>query len=209
VVTVAVLGHHGMLGRVVARRFAEKGARIMTTDQRHTLALVAWARHADLIVNCAYEPDSWETNAVLPVLLARAGHLIQPSTDAINEDSDYAAEKRMAETANAVVIRCSIVGSKPPPPVAFTNWTWNGITPLTWADVAWEARERPVDVIVPGTAPISRQALYETVADVYGYRRPEAQEAPTAVDRALEVTWPTPPIREQLLRLRDWERMAL
>lgn len=205
---VAVLGHHGMLGRVVARRFAEKGARIMVTDLRHTLALVAWARHADLIVNCAYEPGDWETNAVLPVLLGRAGRLIQPSSDAVNEDTPYGAEKRMAETAHGVIIRCSVVGSKPPPPYGYTNWTWNGITTLTWANIAWIHRDGTPDTIVPGTEPISRFDLYRTAASVFGYQKPRPKKAKEAVDRVLKVTWPTHPIREQLEELRDWERLG-
>lgn len=207
-VTVAVVGHRGMLGRVVARRFAEKGARVLTTDERQTLALVAWARHADLIVNCAYEPDSWETNAVLPILLARAGRLIQPSTDAINEDTPYAAEKRMAESAHAVIIRCSVVGSKPPPEVGYTNWTWNGITTLTWANIAWLHRDGLPELVTPGTEPITRYELYQAVAAVYGYQKPAPEAASEARDRTLAVTWPMHPIREQLEELRDWERLA-
>jgi nucleoside-diphosphate-sugar epimerase len=207
-VTVAVLGHHGMLGRVVTRRFAEKGARVITTEMRHTLALVAWARHADLIVNCAYEPGDWETNAVLPVLLGRAGRLIQPSSDAVNEDTPLGAEKRMAETARGVVIRCSIIGSKPPPPVGYTNWTWNGITTLAWANVAWMLRESEPETVVPGTEPITRYDLYRTVAAVYGYQAPKARKTKQPVDRALDVTMPMHPIREQLEELRDWERLG-
>ena len=99
VTRVAVLGHRGMLGSVVARYFAEQGAEVCTTDLRYmgSDAVPEWAAQHDIVVNCVRSSDNDPVvNGFLPIHLAafaredfagRRPLVIQPSTDAIDEDT--------------------------------------------------------------------------------------------------------------------------
>jgi dTDP-4-dehydrorhamnose reductase len=101
---VLVLGHRGLLGTVVARRLAELGHDVITTELRVVgdEQVAAFASsvinlNADVIVNCIAalptrpRPESvsaFTVNAILPLRLAlecgRAGTaMVQPSTDGV------------------------------------------------------------------------------------------------------------------------------
>ena len=205
-VRVAVVGHRGTLGKVVARRWAERGAAIATTDLRYQAKaddpLVTWAAEADLVVNCAR--GSFLVDALLPLHLGERSRLIQPSTDALQEDTPYALAKRIAERARALIIRTSLIGSDPPPPVGYTTWTWNGITTLAWADFAWAHREE-TGVLTPASDAISRYDLYCAVAETFGHAPPQPL-ATARRDRLLPPTHHLGPIQVQLLELREWSR---
>jgi len=145
-------------------------------------------------------------------------------------DDPYGFSKRLGEMIagrpNVTVLRVSIIGpdarpttrgllawflSSPPTVQGYTNWRWNGITTLEWADVALEViarrhRGEPLaPVLQPATTPISKYELLTTFREVYRTTReivPVA--APTAIDRTLVPTEARPPIEEQLIRLREW-----
>ena len=145
-------------------------------------------------------------------------------------DDPYGFSKRLGEMIagrpNVTVLRVSIIGpdyrpnsrgllawflSSSTTAEGYTNWRWNGITTLEWADVALEVIERRhrgeplAPVLQPATTPISKYELLVTFREVYGSRREIVPiAAPIAVDRTLVPTEPRAPIAEQLIRLREW-----
>jgi hypothetical protein len=188
-VTYHVLGHRGMLGSVVTRRWAEHGAE--------------WAPipTADHIVNCV-SPDSWTVLDMLP-----KARVIQPSTDAINEDTPYATTKREVESIvvnnGGLVIRSGLVDPRKHHPLAYANWFVNPLTPLEWADLAWELRDRS-GLYVDGRESMNRWRLGVTVAEVFGLERPHAAMATTSRIRILPSCRDWPPLAEALAAWRDW-----
>jgi hypothetical protein len=184
--TVAVIGERGMLGSVVRRRWRELGAEIVTAN-------------ADYIVNCI-RPD----DLLFSQRLAEASQLIQPSTDAIAEDTDYAVGKRILEQIPGVVtIRCGLVDVERQPVAAHRNWSCNPLTPLEWADLAWDLRDRP-GVHVAGREPVSRHL----VASLVGYLWEMPQPVPDWADAPLSRVQPQdqewPPLAEALMEYRAW-----
>ena len=174
---VTVLGSRGMLGSVVARRWAELG------DSSH-------------VINCI-RPD----NILLTFWLAENMRLIQPSSDAIAEDSDYALGKRIIERAPAVIIRSGIVDITRLPAVAFTNWWSNPLTPLEWADLAWKYRDQP-GVHIEGREAVTRYQIGMLVAEVWGLPEPTAVEGPYLSRVQPGTDWA--PLREGLIAYREW-----
>lgn len=175
-----VLGHRGYLGKVVERRWHEMG----------------WT--GDYVVVCL-TPDNLP---LLRRLAARPG-VIVPSTDAIAEDGEYAAAKREVEDiAGLVVIRAGIVDTRKRHRDGYLNWYANPLTPLEWADLAWEKRDQP-GVHVAGGEVITRWGIGSNVADIFGGPQPVRRVHPGDLDRA------QPPDRERSLRtalydFRDW-----
>ena len=198
--TVAVLGHRGMLGSVVARRWAEQGAIVETTDLRYP-DLVLWADGHDYIVNCLRMDD--------PLLMAEAAAVlsgpvtIQPSSDAVNETTPYAQAKRITEALPGVIIRAGIVDIRRQPAVAYTDWLCNPLTPLEWADAAWNLKHEPWCYHI-GRESLTRYEVVATVAEVFGTEPPLASVGPEPLDRLVEPSWPYPPLREALIAYRDW-----
>jgi len=97
---VFVLGHKGMLGKVVAQHLAERGHKVLTTTARFSAAETSLVQEvassdADVVVNCAAVLSSrgcplsamFETNALLPQLLGMAlgpsRLLVHASTDGV------------------------------------------------------------------------------------------------------------------------------
>lgn len=146
-------------------------------------------------------------------------------------DDAYGFSKRLGEMIsdrpNVTVVRVSIIGPDYRPhtrgllawflehpldtPVpGYTNWHWNGITTLEWADIVLEVIDRrrhgglPA-VIQPGTQAVSKYELLLEFRDAYGTSHEIAPvAAPTAIDRTLVPTERRAPIDEQLTRLREW-----
>lgn len=175
---VTVLGHHGMLGSVVARRWSELG-------------------DSDHVINCI-RPDDL-------LLSYRLSRLIQPSTDAIAEDTDYAATKRQLERiAGAVTIRSGLVDITRQPTIAYRNWLCNPLTPLEWADLAWQHRDEP-GVHVEGRETVSRYDVATLVAELWGRPMPIPAQAPEPLSR-VQPGGRWPPLRDALIAYRDWLR---
>ena len=189
-VTATVLGHRGMLGSVVRRRWAELGAEIVNAS---------WGEY---VVNCI-RPD----DLLLSEQLAETGRLIQPSTDAIREDTDYARGKRILERLpGAVVIRAGIVDVTRPLSVAYRNWRCNPLTPLEWADFAWSVRDRP-GLHTAGREGLSRYQVADTVARLWDQPMPIPSWAEVPLVRIVDnETSPWPPLAEALEEYRDWLR---
>lgn len=186
-IAAAVLGHRGMLGSVVARRWRELGADIVTPAD------------AEYVVNCI-RPD----DLLLSERLAESSRLIQPSTDAIGEDSDYAVGKRILERLPAVTIRAGIVDVRHAYPVAYRDWRCNPITPLEWADLAWDLRDRP-GVHVAGREPMSRYAALSIAASAFGLPQPAAAYSDSPRDRVMADearSWPR--LEDALAEYREW-----
>jgi dTDP-4-dehydrorhamnose reductase len=144
----------------------------------------------------------------------------------------YGFSKRLGETiagrTNVTVLRVSIVGPDYSPErrgllswflsqpttgdvPGYTNWHWNGVTTLEWADLALEVVERRkhgeslAPVLQPVTSPISKYELLLKFRDAYGTpHKVVPVTAPTAIDRTLVPTEARAPIEQQLTRLRDW-----
>jgi dTDP-4-dehydrorhamnose reductase len=259
---VFVLGHTGMLGHVVARRVAERGHEVVTSNERYGGAprdpLIEAVRGSGCpaVFNCLGStkrreqdlPELYRANAQLPAHLAarvRANqHIVHPSTDCVFDgqrghyavddeptaDDPYGFSKRLGEMIagrpNVTVLRVSIIGpddrakargllawflTSPTTVNGYTNWRWNGITTLEWADVALDVIERRrrgeplAPVLQPATQPISKYELLLKFRDAYRTKHeitPVA--APAAIDRTLVPTEPRPPIEQQLTRLRAW-----
>lgn len=189
-VTAAILGHRGMLGSVVARRWAELGAEIVTEAT------------ADYVVNCI-RPD----DLILSERLAETARLIQPSTDAIAEDSDYARGKRILERIpGTVTIRAGLVDITRQPDRAYRNWSCNPLTPLEWADLAWSVRDRPT-VHSVGREPVSRHYVASLVADIFDRPQPVADWAEVPLSRVLDNYWTEwPPLADALTEYAAWLR---
>lgn len=177
---VTVYGPNGYLGSVVVRRWAELGL----ADEPY-------------VINCV-RPDDLH----LSDLLASQGGLIQPSTDAIAEDSPYAAGKRYIEQLpDTVVVRSGIVDIRNQPAIAYRNWLCNPLTPLEWADYAASVRTEP-GVHAIGREPLTRFAVARTVADVFDMPPPTAVDG-EPLDR-LQPVGDFPPLRDALIEFREW-----
>jgi len=178
---VTVLGHRGYLGAVVERRWRELG----TTG--------------DYVV-CCLAPDD------LPLLsrLSRAPGLVVPSTDAIAENTPYAATKRLVECLpSTVIIRAGIVDIRKRHPVAWRDWYSNPLTPLEWADLAWERRDSP-GVHIAGREAHSRADIARLVAQTFGGDPPRAARSGVPVDRVQQPDGDRVPLAEALADYRDW-----
>jgi hypothetical protein len=129
-----------------------------------------------------------------------------PSTDAIGEDTEYAMHKRIAEQADAIVLRSGIVDITRQPTIAYPEWMLNPLTPLEWAREAffevgglgWGRG----GIRALGGDPIDRYSLAVMVADIFGGEPPALGHAP-AKSRVLKVTHHRY-IRDALLEYRAW-----
>lgn len=185
-VTAAILGHRGMLGSVVARRWAELGAEIGTIAD------------AEYVVNCI-RPD----DLIVSERLCETSRLIQPSTDAIAEPSDYAIGKRLLERLPAVTIRSGIVDVSRLPPIAYRNWTCNPLTPLEWADLAWDLRDRP-GVHIAGREIVTRWFIGAIAAAIWDLPSPAPAYADEPLDRAQPDARSWPDLASALAEYRAW-----
>jgi hypothetical protein len=186
---VTILGHRGYLGAIVERRWRELG-------------------DSDHVVNCIF-PD----NIALCRRLGAGTILV--SSDAIADGSQYGDAKRDIEAiAGAVVVRSGIVDVRKRHVVAYDNWYCNPLTPLEWADLAYEKRDQP-GVHVAGREVLSRWEVAAAVRSVFGGE----PARPTLHEMTLDRTQPRdrerPPLRDALLQFREWlaqgaerERMA-
>lgn len=188
-VTFHVLGAGGLLGSVVARRWRELGAE--WSD-------ICTAEH---IINCVY-PDSYALLEALP-----KPRVIQPSTDAIDEDTTYAATKReverMVSVEGGLVLRSGLVDPRRQPDVAYANWLVNPLTPLEWADLAWELRAFS-GVHPDGRETLSKYSVAVAVADAFDLARPAAAMAPTTRYRLQRPSREWPLIADAIAAWRDW-----
>jgi hypothetical protein len=198
---VAVLGHRGMLGSVVAQFLEQQGHEVLTFEERFPGGLVAAIRDAKpkWVINCI--KGGWAENAELPKALDRF-RLIQPSTDAIGEDSEYARSKAAGEYG--MVVRAGLVDIYNQPKVAYPEWVANPITPLEWAKGASAdihlGMERGVHEV--GGYPIDRYSLAVMVADIFGGEPPILGHGEPK-SRVLKVTHHRY-IRDALLEYRAW-----
>ena len=180
---VAVLGHRGMLGRRVLEAFPDA----VTFDERYTgkqhdpLLEALKDVHPDWVINCIGalfdEPDLWSVNAILPHRLHHRWKLIQPSTDHVWDDSEYARSKHLGECGT--VIRCAIVDpdggmlarAREADTVGDVNREWNGITTKWWARIAGEViAGRYSGLVTPGSPTISHFDLLETARRTFGWQ---------------------------------------
>lgn len=198
-----------MLGRRVMERFPDA----LTFTERYIgggddplLSALADAA-PDWIINCigTITPSAmWLVNAVLPRRLAARHRLIQPSTDHIHDDTDYAASKRIGEAGH--VIRCAIVDpeggllarAREGDTYGEVYREWNGITARAWASIA----ERIVDghlagLVIPGSPIISHYELQETARHLFGWSTRTIHSTFTRWT-APRPTLPMPSIAEQL-----------
>ena len=184
--TATVLGERGMLGSVVRRRWAELGAELTTSA------------NAEYVVNCI-RPD----NLLISDILAKTSRLIQPSTDAIAENSDYATGKRLLERLPAVTIRAGLVDITRQPQTAYRNWWCNPLTPLEWADLAWELRDSP-GVHVAGRETVSRHLVASLVAYLWDRPQPTPAYAEEPLNRVQPRDKDWPPLPDALTEYRKW-----
>jgi hypothetical protein len=208
VVKVAVLGHRGMLG---SRLVSVLPARyhVVTFSHRWPGGLLdaIEAARPDWIINAI--SGTWEEWATLPGdLHARfPGRLIQPSTDAIGEDTDYARAKAVGEVGEAV-IRCSIVDPaggllrqvyRSTTFHADTAPHWNGITALAWAGVADLVMSGQVSgLVIPGSPPTSIHTLATAAVRTFGWPTRVVPRETQGPDRVQVPTLEMPPIAHQL-----------
>ena len=179
---IAVLGHRGMLGRRVLEKFPDA----LTFDAPYTgaekdpLLTVLGQCEPDWVINCIGRTsgdDLWTVNATLPHRLAHRWRLIQPSTDHVWDDTEYARSKRLGEAGH--VIRCAIVDpdggmlarAREGDTVGELYREWNGITARAWAAVAADIIELGwTGTIIPGSPTVSHYELLETAREVFGWK---------------------------------------
>ena len=181
-VTIAVTGPSGMLGRRVMERFPDAVPVAFRSDGTldDPLLEALAAIDPDWVINCAgaidREPDLWAVNAVLPHRIAHRWRLIQPSTDHVWDDTEYARSKRLGEAGH--VIRCAIVDpdggmlarARAHDTYGEVHREWNGITAKAWADVAALVIEgRLTGTVIPGSPTISHHELLETARSIFGW----------------------------------------
>lgn len=187
--TFGVIGERGYLGSAVKRRWQELGATWDAIDPEY-------------VINCV-RPD----DLALTARLAETGNLICPSTDAIAEDTDYARGKRAVErTPGAVIIRAGIVDVRQDYPVAYRNWRCNPVTPLEWADLSWDLRDRP-GLHLAGREAVSRHLVASLVAYFWERAQPTPGWADIPLSRLVEDgerEWNT--LAEALAEYREWLR---
>lgn len=160
--------------------------------------------------------------------------LVQPSTDCVfdgkrgwysvddesNATDDYGLSKRLGEGCLAfpgvVVLRTSIIGPgergllgwflRQERADGWTDHIWNGITSLTWAELAGDAitgRIAP-GLHQPTSTTITKCDLLRLVGEVFDHRIEVRPVTTEPRDRSLVPTITTPPLREQLIALRKW-----
>ena len=192
-----------MLGSVVARYFREQGADVRTTDERGPLSLILWASSHDLTVNCI--PPASISLAMLPVLLCYNNYrVIQPSTDAINEQTPYAAAKRKGDHPDAVIIRAGLVDLRAQHEIAYTNWLCNPLTPLEWAQVAWTLRDAKPGVYEYGREPLDRYEVSRMVRQLWHLPPPKPARAPEPNNRVLKSRHNFPTLDVALQEYKAW-----
>lgn len=207
---VAVLGHRGMLGRRVIEQFPDA----LTFDERYTGELhdplldALDRANPDWVINCAGaidgEPDMWNVNAVLPHRLAHRYRLVQPSTDHVWDDSEYARSKRLGECGH--IIRCAIIDpdggvlarARERDTVGETRRQWNGITARWWARIARDIIEgRYTSTVIPGSPTVSHFDMLETARRTFGWKTVTLPSR-RAYWQATPPNVPLPSIEEQL-----------
>jgi hypothetical protein len=206
VVRVAVLGHKGMLGSRVVAALAPRHS-VVTFGHRWPESLLDAVEVArpDWVINCIR--GGWSENADLPHALAERfpGNLIQPSSDAVHEDTDYGRSKARGEAG--VVIRCSIVDpaggllAKVRDAGTFhaTQDGWNGVTTLAWAGIAEAVIRGDLSgLIVPGSPPVTIHRLALVACRLFGWTTDVVPVDATGLDRVLTPTLEMPPIGDQL-----------
>ncbi len=178
---VTVLGHRGYLGAVVERRWRELGV------------------GGDYVVNCLF-PDDID----LIGRLAGPG-VILVSSDAIAEDGTYAAGKRAVElyADEATVIRAGVVDIRKRHDVAYTTWLCNPLTPLEWADLAYEVRDKP-GLHVAGRGSLTRYDVASAVASVFGGPLPQPKAVYPGRTRCQVPDRPRPSLTDALVEFREW-----
>ena len=176
---VTVLGHRGYLGAVVARRWAELG------------------ETGDYVI-CTFD------DLDLIRRLARTGAgVIVPSTDAIAEDTPYAERKRAIEALEGItVIRSGIVDIRKQPRIGYLDWWCNPLTPLEWAELAFEKRDQP-GLHVAGREPYSRHHVAAIVASMWGGIDPVPMTG-QPLDRRQPQDRPRPPLSDAVRAFREW-----
>lgn len=176
---VTVIGARGMLGSVVLRRWRELG-------------------DSDHVIDC-HRSESPLADATRS--LAWKAHVV-PSTDAIREAGEYAGSKRLIEQWHrGAVIRAGIVDLRKS--YTHANWSLNPLTPLEWADLAWEVRDQP-GLHIDGREPITRYELGLLISEVFGAPRPERTWAEVPLSRVQIHGRERPPMRDALIAYRDW-----
>lgn len=216
-VRVAVLGHRGMLGRRIVASLPSR-FHVFTFAHRWPDGLLEAVEHA--------RPD-WVVNAIgggvpewadLPRELGRrfGPRVVQPSTDAIWEDTAYARAKAWAELGvletGGHVVRCAIVD-----PAggllravgtagtfhADTAPHWNGITALAWAGVAEQVMDgRLSGLVVPGAPPTSIHDLALAAVRIFDWPTRVVPRDTQGPDRVQRPTLVMPPIADQLAEYR-------
>lgn len=199
-----------MLGRRVMERFPDAGTVPFrfTGDLDDPLLSYLDKLRPDWVINCAgatdHESDMWKVNAMLPHRLARSYRLIQPSTDHIWDDTDYARSKRLGECGH--VIRCAIVDpeggmlarARKGDTLGEHGREWNGITARAWADIAADIIDgKLTGTVLPGSPTISHYELLETARRVFGW---QTRTTPGYLRKwmAGKPNLEMPPIEEQL-----------
>ena len=207
---VAVLGHRGMLGSRVVAALAPRH-HVITFEHRYVygdpglfLDAVA-AAHADWVINCISGPPVVLQD--LPHELAARFRLIQPSSDAVFEDTPYGRAKAKGEAGT--VIRCGLVDpaggllAKVRDAAIFQADTakhWNGVSALAWAGVAESVirGELTGPLIIPGSPPVSIHTLAVEACRAFGWRTEVEPRETLGPDRVLTPTLEMPPIADQL-----------
>lgn len=180
-VRLAVTGPRGMLGRRVMERFPEAvPIMLRSTGSLHDPMLDLLERiDPDWVINCAGavdgEADMWSVNAMLPHRIAHRWRLIQPSTDHVDDDTEYARSKRLGEAG--VVIRCAIVDpdggtlarARRQDTEGQRLREWNGITARAWAKVAEDLIGADDGVYVAGSPTMSHAEMLTAARLVMGW----------------------------------------
>lgn len=216
-VKVAVLGHRGTLG---SRLVSVLPARYHVITFAHRwpdglLEAVEVAR-PDWIINCiSGGVREWQW---LPAELAirfRA-RVIHPSTDAIDEVTEYAQAKALADAEvlqrDGTVIRCGIVDPAGGLLARIRNSSrfdadtaphWNGITALAWAGVAERVMDGDLSgLVVPGSPPTSIYQLAADACRIFGWKTDVAPRPTQGPHRLQQPTLWLPPIADQLAEYR-------
>ena len=89
----------------------------------------------------------------------------------------------------------------------WVDHVWNGITTLAWAELALDAIEGCIEpgLHQPTTQDtITKYDLLRLFGEVFDHRIEVRPVSTEPCDRSLVPTITMPPIREQLVALRDW-----
>jgi len=237
---ILILGHNGMLGNAAYLFFTKHGYDVETTDYRfpdREFLNVLANFSGDYIINCIgsipQKTDIFDVNVDLPLFLSTLNvRVIHPATDCEGDDSPYGISKKYAtdflveNSPNTKIIKSSIIGIEKHTNYSLLSWAlskedetlngftdakWNGITTLTWVEIAHEIMKdwdgfKQMNIVYSEC--ISKYELLNIIQEVFNTTYlVNPIHSGVGKNKCLEGGGEFPPIKDQLIHLKKFYRI--